>query len=331
MYVDDLAVAYSHDDEHSLLADFTSQLSAWHVEDEGELTDLLGIDFSRDGGALKLSQPGYISRLFATYLPEGKPKGLSDCPVPCSPDLPQLVADALLIDPESVDPAFRRQYQSIVGALLYCATNTRPDVSYSVAMLCRAMARPTPALMTAAHRTLCYLYDTRDLGLRYEPTSVALFGMSDSDWAVKHSTSGSVFVLNKAAVSWSSKKQTSVALSSCEAEIVAASDAGKEAVHLGRLAQELDLHDGSPIDLHLDNKSAIDVAYNPEHHGRMKHVDRRHFYVRELVENHRLRVPFVTTVNNIADFFTKPLHQKTFLPMRDIIMNVRTVSVTGGH
>jgi hypothetical protein len=54
----------------------------------------------------------------------------------------------------------------------------------------------------------------------------------------------------------------------------------------------------------MDNKSGIDVAYNPEHHGRMKHVDRRHFFVRELVEDHRIRVPFVSTVNNIADFLT---------------------------
>jgi hypothetical protein len=98
--------------------------------------------------------------------------------------------------------------------------------------------------------------------------------MTDSDWATRHSTSGNVFVLNRAAVSWRSKKRKTVALSSCEAEIVAASEAGKEAVHLGRLATELGLHDGGPIDLHMDNKSGIDVAYNPEHHGRMKHVDR---------------------------------------------------------
>ena len=92
-------------------------------------------------------------------------------------------------------------------------------------------------------------------------------------------------MLNQAAVSWGSKKQKSVALSSCEAEIVAASEAAKEAVHLSDLCAELGLHpSGEAIDLHVDNRSAIDVAYNPEHHGRMKHVDRRHFFVRELVE-----------------------------------------------
>ena len=72
----------------------------------------------------------------------------------------------------------------------------------------------------------------------------------------------------------------------------------------------------------IDNQSAIAVAYNPEHRSQMKHVDRRHFFVRELVENHRIRVPFVASANNLADFFTKPLPPKTFVAMRDRIMNV---------
>ena len=96
------------------------------------------------------------------------------------------------------------------------------------------------------------------------------------------------------------------------------------------MARELGLHDDGPIDLKMDNKSGIDVAYNPEHFGRMKHVDRRHFFVRECVENHRLRVPFVRTADNLADFFTKPLPARTFFAMRDIIMNVPSHASTGG-
>ena len=321
VYVDDLAVIYDYDDSHSLYAEFVAALGKWNVEDEGELADLLGVDFTRDGGVVKLSQTKYIHKLFTTYLPEGKPAGV-DCSTPCGADLEQLVLNAMLLDRAAVDPALLKQYQSIVGALLYCATNTRPDVAFSIGMLCRAMARPTPALLAAAHRVLCYLHSTSEIGLRYERSEERLYGMSDSNWATRHSTSGHVFMQNLAAVSWSSRKQASVALSSCEAEIVAASEAARESVHISRLATELGLHDGSAIDLHVDNKSAIDVAYNPEHHTKMKHVDRRHFYVRELVENHRLRVPFVSTVNNIADFFTKSLPPKQFTAMRDRIMNV---------
>eukprot|EP00966_Prymnesium_polylepis_P138774 3206714-Prymnesium_polylepis.1 len=88
-----------------------------------------------------------------------------------------------------------------------------------------------------------------------------------------------------AAISWSSKKQATVALSSCEAEIVAASEAAKEAVSLRNLLDDLGFGDSEPTRLHVDNQSAIAVAYNPEHHSRMKHVARRHFFVRECVEN----------------------------------------------
>ena len=117
--------------------------------------------------------------------------------------------------------------------------------------------------------------------------------MTDSDWATRHSTSGWVFMLSSAAISWGSKRQVSVALSSCEAEIMASSEASKEAIYLKRLAQELDVSDDSPISLFEDNKGARDLAYNPEHHSRTKHIDRRHFYVRELVENGELIVPYV--------------------------------------
>ena len=218
----------------------------------------------------------------------------------------------------------------LVGALLYSATNTRPDISYAVGMLCRAMSRPTPQLLEDAYRVLRYLYRTREIGLRYEASQKDLHGYSDSDWATRHSTSGWVFLLNQAAISWGSKKQKSVALSSCEAEIVAASEAAKEAVHLSRLSSELGMGASDPVNLHMDNQSAIAVAYNPEHHTTLKHVDRRHFYVRELVENHTIRCPFVSTVDNLADFFTKPLRASVFFPMRDRIMNVPVSGPRGG-
>ena len=92
---------------------------------------------------------------------------------------------------------------------------------------------------------------------------------------------------------------------------------------MSNLAKELGLDSETPPDLFIDNRSAIDVAYNPQHHGRMKHVERRHFFIRELVEDHRIRCPFVNSVDNLADFFTKPLPASVFFPMRDHIMNVR--------
>lgn len=148
-----------------------------------------------------------------------------------------------------------------------------------------------------------------------------LFGMSDSDWAVRHSTSGWVFQFMSAAISWGSKKQPVVALSSCEAEIMAASEAAKEALHLRELLNDLECGDADPLRLSVDNQSAVAVAYNPEQHGRLKHVERRHFFIRECVENMKLVVPFVATHENMADFFTKPLPPKQFFALRNRIMN----------
>jgi len=187
------------------------------------------------------------------------------------------------------------------------------------------MAYPTPELVLAAEHVLRYLHRTRHLGLRYEADTLPLEGYSDSDWAVRHSTSGFVFSFMKAAISWGSKKQKSVALSSCEAEIVAASEASKEGVYLRRFIDELGLGHESPTDIKVDNQAARNLAYNPEHHERTKHIHRRHFFVREKVEEGLLSVPFVRTVDNWADFFTKPLPPRTFVPFRNAIMNMSSV------
>ena len=324
VYVDDLACGYKFSGPGSLYDDFVHALSSrWKVEDEGELSDLLGVDFIIADGTVTLAQTNYIRKMVSTYLNDAQ-LGPHDGVLPHTQELERNVTDALSQDDAIVDSELRRKYQSLVGALLYCTTNTRPDIAFAVGMLCRAMSKPTHVLYSDAVLVLQYLQRTEEIGLRFAASESPVHGYSDSDWATKHSTSGWVFMLNHAAISWGSKKQKSVALSSCEAEIVAASEAAKEAVHLSALCSELGLGlpDNTPMNLFMDNKSAIDVAYNPQHHGRMKHVDRRHFYVRELVEKHVLRVPFVSTVNNYADIFTKALKAPTFFRLRDQIMNV---------
>ena len=322
VYVDDLAIVYGRDDEHSLYRSFVSALETrWKVEDEGELTDLLGIEFERSKHTMELKQTKYIEKLAAEHFPDGIPTTAQQNKVPCDRDLPAMVNIALVNDVPP-DAELLRQYQSLCGGLLYASTNTRPDIAFSTGMLCRAMGRPTPELLERSKRVLGYLYRTRHIGLRYEASKSHLEGFSDSDWGVKHSTSGHVFRLGSATISWASKKQPSVALSSCEAEIMAGSEAAKEAIYLSSFLNELGVTSPEPPPLRMDNKSAIDLAYNPEHHARTKHIDRRHYFVRECVEQGRLRVPFVSTADNIADFFTKPLMGKDFFRLRDIIMNV---------
>ena len=227
------------------------------------------------------------------------------------------------IVPALLCPICAANPERMQGGLLYAAMNTRPDIAYAVGLLCRAMSKPSEELFTAALRVLSYLHRHRNIGLCYEASNAPVSGMTDSDWAVKHSTSGYVFTLAQAAISWSSKRQPTIALSSCEAEIMAASEAAKEAVFLDRLCSDLGFKkDKDPIRLYCDNKAAIDSSYNPENHARTKHIDRRHYFIRELVEDGKIVVPFVPTADNVADFFTKPLPSARFFALRDKIMNV---------
>ena len=149
-----------------------------------------------------------------------------------------------------------------------------------------------------------------------------LSGFSDASWETAASTSGWVVLWQSAALSWGSRKQKSIALSSCEAEIIALSEAAKDVVYLRKLVRGLGEPEPGPSTLATDSQSARDVSYNPEHHDRMKHVQRRHFFIRDMVESFEIEVPFVRTADNIADFFTKPMKSASqFHAFRKTIMN----------
>jgi hypothetical protein len=131
-----------------------------------------------------------------------------------------------------------------------------------------------------------------------------------------------VVLWQSAALSWGSRGQNCVALSTCEAEIIALSEATKDVIYHRKLLAGIDAPIDGPTSLSTDSKSARDVSYNPEHHDRMKHVARRHFYVRDMVESFEIEVPFVPTDMNPADFFTKPIRSAAkFFSFRRQVMN----------
>ena len=322
---DHISATYSHDGADSLFASVNSLLLARaDISDIGYFTDMPDIEFETSTpGQITLHQKDFILSLAETYPGYKSATGPTTSPA-CS----DIIQHSLLaLDPHSphlddLDEAAAAEYNALVNSLAHCATSTRPDIAYAVGMLCRNLDRPCALLLDDAYRVLAYLVRHSDLGLTYVCSDEPLSGMSDSDWAVRRSTTGWVFTYGMAAISWGSTIQDSISLSSCEAEIMAASCAAGEAIHLDDLMKELHLSDGSPISVGVDNKAARDLAYNPEHHDKTKHNPRRHFWVRELVENHRITVPYVHTLLNMADFFTKPLMGGTFTSMRDRIMNV---------
>jgi len=165
--------------------------------------------------------------------------------------------------------------------------------------------------------------DDLSLGIRFVPGEGTLRGTADTSWEVRESTSGWVIYWHGAPLCWGSKKQKSIALSSCESEIIALSEAAKDVVYLRKFTRGLvpKLPPDAAV-LSTDNKAARDLSYNPEHHGRSKHIARRHFFIRDMVESQEIIVPLVNTNDNDADFFTKPLAPKRFKMLRRKVMNL---------
>ena len=335
IYVDNLQIVHSAriDDDgvpmdgNSYLAKFLLLLRKdWEIVDEGPMDDLLGMEFEYfNDGSIKLHQKKYIEKLLAKFLPHGPPNRSKPNCLPYSSDLHDLV-DSAISEKEQhghKHPELISQYQQLCGSYLYLVTATRPDIAYVVCHLCRAMACPTPTLLSQFDLLATYLYYNASIGITYTPKPSKLRCYADASWDTRFSTSGWVTIWQSAALSWGSRKQNCVALSSCESEIIALSECAKDAVHYRKKLIGIDpSYVTEPTPTATDNKGAHDLSYNPEFHNKTKHIQRRHFYVRDVVESQEIVVPLIKTDDNPADFFTKPVSSEKFFKFRDVIMNV---------
>ena len=299
--------------------------SAWDVTDEGPMEDLLGIevDYLPDG-SIKLHQTSYVRKIverFVSHDLSSSSAAGAHTKLPYSPTFLQSVADALSM-PAGSHPELLKQLQERIGCLMYAATSTRPDIAFAVQYLCRCLQRPTPALLAEANHVFAYLARHPSAGLTFTRPASALQGHADASWETAASTSGWVVQWQGAALHWGSRKQQSIALSMCEAEIIALSEGAKDMVYFRKLVSGLGAPEQQPSSLSTDSQSARDVSYNPQHHDRMKHVQRRHFFIRDMVESFELEVPFVRTADNVADMFTKPMRNASeFHKLRRVVMN----------
>jgi hypothetical protein len=216
------------------------------------------------------------------------------------------------------------EYRSQIGSLRYLC-NSRPDLGYPVGYLSRFMEAPRQEHLAAVKRVLRYVAGTLDWGLHYRPGqknggAPKLLGYSDSDLAGdvndRKSTSGLIFFLAGGPVAWQSAKQKVVALSSCEAEYIAAAAAACEAVWLSRLLAELVGGVVLAPKLKVDNKSAIALMKNPVHHDRSKHIDVKFHFIRECYDRKLIDVDFVGTEHQLGDILTKALGRTRFQELR---------------
>eukprot|EP00253_Pinus_taeda_P022001 PITA_22001 len=209
-----------------------------------------------------------------------------------------------------------RLYKSIVGSLMYL-TATRPDIMHAVSLISRFMERPKEAHWHATKRILRYVKGTKRFGILYTVSERSdLIGYTDSDWAGsvndQKSTSGYVFHMGSGAISWASKKQPIVALSTTKVEYVAATAAACQTIWMRMMLRSLCQEQEKGTMIFCDNSSAIVLFKNFVFHKRMKHIDTKFHYIRELVNNGEIVLKHCRIQEQVADILTKPLGQKSF-------------------
>lgn len=209
-------------------------------------------------------------------------------------------------------------YREAVGSLIHAATVSRPDIMFAVNMVSRFLNCYNEQHWNAIKKIFKYLKDTKDYGIFYKSNSsnTDLIGYCDADYAndleTRRSITGYVFLKNEGAVTWTTQKQNSVALSTTEAEYMACCAATKEAIWLKQLLTELGEYNQNSICLNIDNQSAISVIKNGEFHKRCKHIDVKYNFVKENYEQGIISLNYVCTDNQYADVFTKALSNVKF-------------------
>ena len=220
---------------------------------------------------------------------------------------------------DPVDAALRTKYQQVIGSLLYLMLGTRPDIAYAVTRMSQFAANPSKEHLDKSLYIFRYLAGTQDYTLEYGRKEEGLIAYADADWGSettsRRSTSGFMIKLGGAAVSWTSKAQKTVALSSTEAEYMSLSDTSRQLVWTRSLMQEIGFKLG-PLPLCGDNQGAIFIASNAVQEKRTKHIDIRYHYIREVVEQRQIDLFFIPTEENPADMFTKNLARDKFLSCR---------------
>jgi hypothetical protein len=218
---------------------------------------------------------------------------------------------------KSVD---QKIYRSTIGSLLYlCAS--RPDIMLSVCMCARFQANPKEVHLRVVKRIMRYLVYTFKFGLWYPKGSTFdLIGYSDADWAGckidKKNTSGTCQFLGRSLVSWASKKQNSVALSTVEVEYIAAGHCCAQLLWMRQTLRDYG-YKLSKVPLLCDNESVIRMADNPVEHSCTKHIGIQYHFLRDHQQRGDIEIAYVNTKNQLADIFTKPLDEKTFSKLRN--------------
>lgn len=310
IYVDDIIYTGS---SKKLTENFKElMMKEFEMSDLGLLHYFLGLEVHQTKQGIFISQGKYVYDLLKKFR-------MSNCNATSTP----MNANERLTNEDGSGRADAEVFRSIVGGLIYL-THTRPDIVFAVSLISRFMHSPTRHHLGVAKRILRYVRGTMNYGIWYYPvTNFSLIGFTDSDWAGslqdRKSTTGYIFNIGCGAICWSSKKQETVALSSAEAEYVAAASTTCQAVWMRRILEDLHQSQSSATELFCDNKASILMAKNPVFHGRTKHIEIKHHFIREAIANGIIELKHCSTIDQVADGFTKALSTEKFLSFRNLL------------
>ncbi|KAK2973292.1 hypothetical protein RJ640_029742 [Escallonia rubra] len=251
----------------------------FEMSDMGLMSYYLGIEVKQMEDRIFISPEAYAKEVLKKF-------NMFDCnpvntPMECGVKLSRAEKGLQKVDP--------KLFRSLVGSLRYL-TCTRLDILFLVGLVSRFMENPSKTHMKAAKRILRFLKGTLDCGIFYSASDeYKLMGYCDSDYAGdtvnRKSNTGCVFFFGNNAISWWSKKQPIVILSTCEAEYVAATAGACHAIWLRTLLKELHFEHTEATKIMLDNKSAISLAKNPVFQDRSKHIETKYHFIRQCIEN----------------------------------------------
>ena len=306
IYVDDIIFGSTN---NSLCEDFSKSMQKeFEMSMMGELTYFLGLHIKQTKDGVFINQSKYAHELLKRFNMNST----------ASKNTPMSTTTVLDRD-EDGKTVDTKLFRGMIGSLLYL-TASRPDIMFSVCLCARYQSNPKESHLKAVKRIMRYLKGTVDFGLFYSKSSTFdLISYSDADFAGsksdRKSTSGTCHMLGHSLVSWFSKKQNCVSLSTTEAEYIAASLACTQVIWMKQTLKDFGLKFENTTIL-CDNTSAINLSKNPILHSRTKHIQIRHHFLREQVLNNIIKLEFIPTNKQLADIFTKPLKNEDFIRIR---------------
>jgi len=306
IYVDDIVFGGM---SNKMVQHFIQQmLSEFEMSLVGELTYFLGLQVKQMEDTIFISQSKYAKNIVKKF---GMDNGGHKRTLAATHLKLTKYENGVVVD--------QSMYKSMIESLLYL-TASRPDITFAVGVCARYQAEPKMSHLTQVKRILKYINSTSDYGIMYSHSENSmLIGYCNAEWVGsandRKGTSGGCFFHRNNLISWFSKKQNCVSLSTAEAEYIAAGSSCSQLVWMKQMLKENNVEQ-NVLTLYCDNLSAINISKNPIQHSRTKHIDVRQHFIRDLVEEKVVTLEHVDTEEQLANIFTKALDAKQFENLR---------------